>query len=170
MVSVTREKRGGTVRINISAREFSELIPEEATRALVMHWIKIGRERENIRDHIDEVLATRFAIQKSENEGLYREVAELKKTLASFVTFFAQVAHNLVVSNTANSQFDLESIHFDKNNSGKLSHEKEQIYSLTQIKNTIFKQLLSSLLPEVDQRFHLTHFLREEEKKNAQSE
>lgn len=170
MVSVTREKRGGTVRINISAREFSELIPDDASRALVMHWIQIGRERESIRDHIDEVVATRFAIQQSETETLCREVAELKKTLTDFITFFVQVAHNLVVSNTADSQFDLESIHFDKKNGDKLSHENEQIYSLVQIKSKIFKQILSSLLPEVDQRFYLTNFLRDEEKKNAQSE
>lgn len=170
MVSITREKRGGTVRINISAREFSELIPEDANRALVEHWIRIGREREGVRDHIDEVVATRFAIQKEENEELHREISELKKTLISLATFFAQVAHNLVVSNTASSQFDLESIHFDKNNGGKLSHENEQIYSLAQIKNTIFKQMLSSLLPEIDQKFHLTNFIRNEEKKNAQPE
>ena len=167
MVSITREKRGGTVRINISAKEFAQLIPDDANRALVERWINLGRERENIREHVDEVLATRFAAQKDEIEGLQVQVAELKSTLDRYIAFFAQVAHVLTISTTAKSQFDLESIHFEKTNGNKLSHENEQTYNLAQIKHTVFKQLMSNFFPEVAQHFNLTNFLREEEKNDA---
>lgn len=167
MVSITREKRGGTVRINISAKEFDQLIPEDANRALVESWIKLGRERESIREHTEEVLATRFAAQKDEMEAIHGELVDLKNTLDKYITFFVQVAHSLTISTTANSQFNLESIHFDKINGNKLSHENEQTYALAQIKHKIFKQLMTNFLPELDQDFTLTNFLREGDKKDA---
>lgn len=172
MVSKTYANGGSTVRLNISAKEFAQLIPEDANRALVKHWIQIGRERETIREHVDEVLATRFSAQKDEIEALRGEVADLKKSLDGLVAFFAQVAHTLVISTTAKSQFDLESIHFDKISGNKLSHESEQTYNLAQIKHTIFKQLMTHLLPDIDQKFNLTNFiqLQDEEKKNAKHE
>jgi hypothetical protein len=167
MTSITTEKRGRTVRINISANEFAQLVPDDANRALVKHWIDIGREREGIREHVDEVLATRFSAQKDEIETLREQVADLKKVLDDFIAFFAQVAHSLTISTTAKSQFDLESIHFDKINGNKLSHQDEQTYKLALIKHVAFKQLMSILLPDVEQRFNLTNFLRDESKNDA---
>ena len=167
MASITKEKRGGTVRINISAKEFERLIPDDANRSLVKHWIDLGREREGIREHVDEVLATRFAAQKDEIETLHGQVTELKKALDDFIVFFAQVAHGLTISTTANSQFDLESIHFDKLNGNKLSYEAEQTYKLALIKHAVFKQLMTAHFPEVEQHFNLTNFLREDGKNDA---
>ena len=157
MTSITREKRGNTVRINISAKEFAQLIPDDANRALVERWIKLGRERENVSEHLEEALAIRFSAQKEEIESLCTQVADLKDTLDRYISFFAKVAHALTISTTAKSQFDLESTHFDKINGNMMSHEQEQeqeqTYALARIKHGIFKQLMEQLLPDVDQDF-----------------
>ncbi len=164
MVSVTKEKRGGTVRINISAKEFDQLIPDDANRALVLHWIKLGRQREQLFEHLDEIVSPRFSAQKDEIDVLRAEVSGLKDRLERYIMFFIQVAHTLTVSTTANSHFELESIHFDKKNGGKISHESEQTYKLATIKHSLFKELMSDLLPDLDQQFSLTNFIREKNK------
>lgn len=167
MASVTREKRGGTIRINISAKDYSRLIPENANLALVRQWIEKGREREDIRDHLDEIIATRFSAQKEEIEHLQSEIKELKDTLERSISFFAQTMHANLIATTATSHYALEEIHFDKKNGKKILHENEQTYALAQIKHKAFKQLLNRILPEFEINLNLINFLKDEEKKDA---
>lgn len=167
MASVTREKRGGTIRINISAKDYARLIPEDANLALIKQWIERGREREDVRDHLDEIIAIRFSAQKEEIERLQNEIKELKDTLERSISFFTQVVHATLIATTATSHYALEETHFDKKNGKKVLHENEQTYALAQMKHKAFKQLLNRLLPEIEHNLNLINFLKDEEKKDA---
>lgn len=167
MTSITYENRGKTVRINIPAKEFSKLIPDNANRAIVEDWIAIGRERENLREHFEECLSIQFTAQKYEIDGLREQIKELNATIERYGAFFAQVAHSVTIATTAASHFDLEMIHFDKESGKNLTHEREQTYNLALLKNGVFKQLIDIFVPEVGHSFKLMNFLHERKKKGS---
>ena len=161
MASTAYEK--DRIRVTIGNKEWSDWVPKDAPQSMVMHWIAQGRERENLRDHVEEILATRFAAQKYDLDNLRGEIYELKNTLDQFINFFTQVAHSLTIATTAKSHFELENIHFDKTSNGKkLNHESEETYNLASIKHKIFKKLLNEFLPNVEHKFNLTNYLSKE--------
>jgi hypothetical protein len=129
-------------------------VPDDATQSLIKHWIEVGREREGLRDHLDSELANHQQVVFNELKGLQSDLRTMQETLNRYTEIFTQVAHLLTVSSSL-AQYELETIKFKKKRSN-LSQDEQNKFNLSEMKDQLFRKLLSDLLPEIKHDFLLS--------------
>lgn len=161
MATTIRINKSGTLRVVIKKHEILNWIPEDAPQALAKHWIEVGRERETLREQLEEQLAAQQKAFIAEVQNLEREVSDLKEILKRYVEFFTQFAHVSTLT-TSIDQYELETIKFKKKN-GKLTQDESNKYNLSEIKDKLFRKLLNNYFPDIEHDFLLTNFKKNEE-------
>lgn len=154
MASTHPANKNGTIRININKRDLERWVPDDATQAVVKHWIEVGKERETLREHLETELANHERVVYEELKTLQRELQTTQETLNRYIETFTQVAHLLTVSSSL-AQYELETIKFKKKRTNLTQDELNKL-NLSEIKDKLFRKLLNDLFPEFKHDFLLS--------------